>query len=262
MEFFTGVRPGRRRRYMRRAVPLAIAVGALVIGAEFASPRHADDIPVAGTSISAGGAPAEPDISAPPPGGPPPLPPWLQLPFGIELPHFDFPPPAAMPLPPPGPPPGFPTLPPGPPPGLPPGLPPGPPVGLPVPPPELLPPGPPPAPVVKSAREIAFEVAHEKIGSDYVYGATGPDAFDCSGLVQWAYRQAGVDIPRTSYEQRYAGDGVPVDEILPGDMVSYYGGSHSAIYAGNGRVIHASTEGVGVIESPLFSMPIAGVRRF
>jgi hypothetical protein len=131
--------------------------------------------------------------------------------------------------------------------------------------PEIMPRAPtPPAAVVpqKSAGEMAVDAALTKLGSDYSYGAVGPDSFDCSGLVQWSYEQAGIDLPRTSYDQLAAGTPVPLEDLRPGDMVSYYGGSHSALYAGDGKVIHASTYGIGVTTSPLSSMPVTGARRF
>lgn len=119
----------------------------------------------------------------------------------------------------------------------------------------------PPEPM-KSVGERALEAAESKIGSAYRSGATGPDAFDCSGLVQWAYRQVGVDLPRTSYDQLTAGTPVDLDALQPGDLVSFYGGGHSALYAGDGTVVHAATSGEGVIRSALAQMPVAGARRF
>nr|WP_067785502.1 C40 family peptidase [Nocardia amikacinitolerans] len=113
-----------------------------------------------------------------------------------------------------------------------------------------------------SPGEVAVEAARGKIGSNYSMGATGPDAFDCSGLVQWSYEQAGVDVPRTSYQQLSSGTPVSQDELEPGDMVSFYGGGHSGLYAGDGQVIHASTYGTGVVMSPISSMPYAGARRY
>ncbi|WP_373282715.1 C40 family peptidase [Nocardia asiatica] len=131
--------------------------------------------------------------------------------------------------------------------------------------PQIMPRGPtPPAAVIpqKTAGEMAVDAARTKLGADYNYGAVGPDTFDCSGLVQWSYEQAGVDVPRTSYDQLAIGTPVPLDDLQPGDMVSFYGGSHSALYAGEGKVIHASTYGTGVTTSPLSSMPVTGARRF
>ncbi|MFB7722237.1 C40 family peptidase [Nocardia sp. NPDC056100] len=114
----------------------------------------------------------------------------------------------------------------------------------------------------KSAGERAVEAARTKIGSNYRAGGAGPDNFDCSGLVQWSYHEAGVDLPRTSYSQLAAGTPVSVDELQPGDLVSFYGGGHSALYAGDGQVIHAATYGSGVKLSPMSEMPVSGARRF
>lgn len=115
---------------------------------------------------------------------------------------------------------------------------------------------------VMSIGEQAFKAAETKLGSPYVYGAAGPDAFDCSGLVQWAYKQAGLNLPRTSYDQASAGTPVSRDNLQVGDVISFYGGSHSGIYAGNGNVIHASTAGQPVKIAPVSSMPFDGARRY
>ncbi|MTE15527.1 hydrolase [Nocardia sp. CT2-14] len=123
-------------------------------------------------------------------------------------------------------------------------------------------PAPVPAAMPKKAGERAIEAARTKLGASYSAGGDGPDSFDCSGLVQWSYREAGVDVPRTSYSQLAAGTPVSLDELEPGDLVSYYGGSHSALYLGDGEVIHASDYGSGVKISPLTTMPVAGARRF
>ncbi|MCP9619867.1 NlpC/P60 family protein [Nocardia otitidiscaviarum] len=123
---------------------------------------------------------------------------------------------------------------------------------------------PPPAPFVapqKTAGELAVDAALSKVGSPYVYGAAGPNAFDCSGLVKWSYAQAGVDLPRTSYAQLNAGTPVSYDALQPGDIVSFYGGGHSGIYVGNGEVVHASTSGQPVKVAPISSMPFTGARR-
>ncbi|MFD4183674.1 NlpC/P60 family protein [Rhodococcus sp. NPDC058514] len=118
-----------------------------------------------------------------------------------------------------------------------------------------------PAPLV-SAGDKAVEAAASKIGSPYVYGAAGPSSFDCSGLVQWAFKQAGINLPRTSYDQAAAGTPVSTSALKPGDVVSFYGGSHSGIYAGNGEVIHAATSGTPVKRAPISSMPMDGARRY
>ncbi|WP_063020469.1 C40 family peptidase [Nocardia niwae] len=137
---------------------------------------------------------------------------------------------------------------------------------VPVPPglPGLELPGPAPLPFAapKSSGDIALDAALSKVGSPYVYGAAGPNSFDCSGLVQWSYRQAGVELPRTSGAQLAAGSPVSLDDLRPGDLVSFYGGSHSGLYAGDGNVVHASTSGQPVKVAPISSMPVAGARRF
>ncbi|WP_227985436.1 C40 family peptidase [Nocardia spumae] len=139
--------------------------------------------------------------------------------------------------------------------------------GIPLPPgfaiPGLIPEIPPAPPQpVETIGERALGIAETKLGSAYRTGATGPDAFDCSGLVQWAYRQVGVELPRTSYDQLAAGDPVSLDALRPGDMVSFYGGGHSALYAGDGTVVHSASDGIGVVRSPMSEMPVAGARRY
>ncbi|AWK72234.1 MULTISPECIES: NlpC/P60 family protein [Rhodococcus] len=119
-----------------------------------------------------------------------------------------------------------------------------------------------PAPPASSTGDKAVQAAQSKIGAPYVYGAAGPNSFDCSGLVQWAFKQAGLNLPRTSYDQAAAGTPVAQSDLRPGDVVSFYGGSHSGIYAGNGNVIHASTESQPVKLAPIASMPFDGARRY
>ncbi|MBF6453032.1 C40 family peptidase [Nocardia cyriacigeorgica] len=120
-----------------------------------------------------------------------------------------------------------------------------------------------PASVPEQTRgEAAIAAARSKLGATYVPGATGPHSFDCSGLVQWSYRHAGVDLPRTSHQQLAAGTPVSRNDLRPGDLVSFYGGGHSALYSGGGKVIHAATSGEGVVESDMAAMPFAGARRY
>lgn len=108
----------------------------------------------------------------------------------------------------------------------------------------------------------AVAAAASKVGKPYVYGATGPNSFDCSGLTGWAWKQAGVSLPRTSQSQASAGRSVPVDQIQPGDLVIYYSGmSHVAIYAGGGQIIHAPKPGTNVRYAPLHSMKVVKVVR-
>jgi cell wall-associated NlpC family hydrolase len=95
-----------------------------------------------------------------------------------------------------------------------------------------------------------------------VWGANGPSGFDCSGLTQWAYAQAGVALPRTSQAQRYAGHLVPLSQARPGDLVAYRDdASHIGMYAGNGQVIHAPYPGAAVRYDPVGMMPVSSVTR-
>lgn len=112
-----------------------------------------------------------------------------------------------------------------------------------------------------SAGQRALAAAESKVGSPYVWGGNGPNAFDCSGLVQWSYGQAGVDVPRTSYDQANAGTPVSLDALQPGDLVSYNGDSHTAIYAGDGQIVHATTAGQPVKYAPVNVMEASGARR-
>ena len=109
--------------------------------------------------------------------------------------------------------------------------------------------------------DAAVNFAMAQIGKPYVYGATGPDSYDCSGLVQAAWAAAGVTIPRTTYEQAAQLDQVPEYNLRPGDLVLYYGGSHVGMYIGGGMVVHAPTEGDVVKKSPYASMPVWKVVR-
>jgi peptidoglycan DL-endopeptidase CwlO len=92
----------------------------------------------------------------------------------------------------------------------------------------------------------AVNAALSKQGDPYVWGATGPNSFDCSGLTQWAYKQAGVSLPRSTYSQETVGTSVSQDDLQPGDLVFFYGGGHVGIYIGSGQIVHAPTEGENV----------------
>ncbi|QNP70685.1 C40 family peptidase [Streptomyces roseirectus] len=108
----------------------------------------------------------------------------------------------------------------------------------------------------------AVSYAYSKLGSPYVWGATGPDAFDCSGLVQAAYRSAGLSLPRTTYAQIGAGRRVSRDQLLPGDLVFFYSGiSHVGLYIGGGKMIHAPNPSAPVRIAPIDEMPFAGATR-
>ncbi|MEU8776741.1 NlpC/P60 family protein [Streptomyces sp. NPDC048606] len=121
-----------------------------------------------------------------------------------------------------------------------------------------------PAPVPsdgsRAARAVAF--AHGAIGKPYVWGATGPGSYDCSGLTQAAWRAAGVSLPRTTYTQINAGRRVSRDALAPGDLVFFYSGvTHVGLYVGGGQMIHAPRPGSTVRLAPVDSMPWAGASR-
>lgn len=109
----------------------------------------------------------------------------------------------------------------------------------------------------------ALAAAQGKIGSPYVWGATGPSSFDCSGLTSWAYQQAGQSLPRTSQAQANAGTRIASQSALkPGDLVLFYSDLHHiGLYAGNGQVLHAPKPGAAVRYEPMSNMEFAfGVR--
>ncbi|MEU9185184.1 NlpC/P60 family protein [Streptomyces sp. NPDC048484] len=112
----------------------------------------------------------------------------------------------------------------------------------------------------RSAAAVSY--AYGKLGSPYVWGATGPDAFDCSGLMQAAFRAAGISLPRTTYAQINAGRRVSRSELQPGDLVFFYSGiSHVGLYVGNGQMVHAPNPSEPVREAPVDEMPFAGATR-
>ena len=119
-----------------------------------------------------------------------------------------------------------------------------------------------PAPQVSTGQKI-LDAASTRVGSPYVWGATGPSSFDCSGLTSWAYQEAGISIPRTSQAQIGGGTQVSKGDLQPGDIVAFYSGaSHVGIYAGNGQVVHAPYSGTSVSYAPLDSMPFYGATRY
>lgn len=104
--------------------------------------------------------------------------------------------------------------------------------------------------------------AMTQIGKRYEWGGSGPDGWDCSGLVQWSFHQAGVALPRTSWQQATVGAPVPFLAMSPGDIVVLNrDGSHVAIYAGFGQIFNAYDQGVPVGFSPLRHFRIYAIRR-
>lgn len=102
-----------------------------------------------------------------------------------------------------------------------------------------------------AAGRQAAAFALSKVGFAYVYAGDGPSSYDCSGLTTAAWASAGIGIPRTSYEQANF-PSVPLDQLQPGDLVTYYSPvSHVAIYVGNGNVVSAADESLGIVIRPV-----------
>ncbi|AOW92880.1 protein p60 precursor [Rhodococcus sp. WMMA185] len=109
----------------------------------------------------------------------------------------------------------------------------------------------------------ALRAALTRVGSPYSWGATGPNEFDCSGLVVWAYQQIGKTLPRSSQAQASGGMPVSREDLQPGDLVLFYDdASHVGLYAGNGNIVHASTFGVPVKVESMARFPYYGARRY
>jgi peptidoglycan DL-endopeptidase CwlO len=118
-------------------------------------------------------------------------------------------------------------------------------------------------PPTSDAAQIAVDFALDQLGDPYVYGAAGPDSYDCSGLTMAAWAAAGVSLSHSSSVQATQGTSIPYSEAQPGDLLFYYSPiSHVGMYIGNGQVIHAPNEG-GVVEIVPATdyMPLTDVRR-
>jgi cell wall-associated NlpC family hydrolase len=99
-----------------------------------------------------------------------------------------------------------------------------------------------------AAAQVAVDTALAQVGDPYVWGAGGPNAFDCSGLTQYAFSAAGFSLPHSSTAQSGMGQAVSRSELQPGDLLFYYSPtSHVAMYVGNGKMVHASTSGKPVM---------------
>ena len=118
-------------------------------------------------------------------------------------------------------------------------------------------------PISSPAGLIALTAATTQTGKPYLWGGTGPNAWDCSGLVQWAFRQAGVQLPRTSQQMAHAGMRVPLWAMSPGDVVVLNSdASHVGIYMGFGQVFNSYDYGTPVGIKPISQWTIYSVRRF
>ena len=120
----------------------------------------------------------------------------------------------------------------------------------------------PSAPAVSGRAGAAVSYALAHVGDAYVWGASGPSAFDCSGLTMMAWRQAGVSLPHSSSGQMSYGTPVSSSALRPGDLVFYYSPvSHVGMYIGNGKIVNAENPSVGVTIAPLHLMPYSGAVR-
>ena len=120
----------------------------------------------------------------------------------------------------------------------------------------------PAAPAASGGAAAAVAYAMGQVGDSYVYGAAGPDSFDCSGLTMAAWAQGGVSLPHSSGSQMGSGTPVSTSALQPGDLVFYYSPvSHVGIYVGNGQIVHAANPSTDVQMAPVFSMPVSGAVR-
>lgn len=108
----------------------------------------------------------------------------------------------------------------------------------------------------------ALRYALSKQGDPYVWGAVGPDQFDCSGLMMWAYQQAGISLPHYTGSQYNAGEHISQNQLEPGDLVFFYPDlSHVGMYIGNGLMVDAPNEGEPVKVEPVYWSVYAGAVR-
>lgn len=112
-----------------------------------------------------------------------------------------------------------------------------------------------------STAQTVVSAAQSQIGKPYAWGATGPNAYDCSGLVQYAYSQAGKNVGRTTYQQAGAGQHISVSQAQAGDILMW-GNYHDAIYVGNNQYVHAPQPGQNVTQASISSyfMPDYAIR--
>jgi cell wall-associated NlpC family hydrolase len=123
--------------------------------------------------------------------------------------------------------------------------------------------------VPPAAINVMLRAAMSRQGLPYVWGGDGPSVFDCSGLVQWSFRQAGITMPRVAADQALSGPAVPVSQLQPGDLLFYHTDptapdyiSHVAIWLGNGWMIQAPEPGKDVEVVPAeFGSEFAGAIR-
>jgi cell wall-associated NlpC family hydrolase len=111
-----------------------------------------------------------------------------------------------------------------------------------------------------ASRAVTAALAQQ--GTPYVYGGAAPGGFDCSGLVQWIYKQVGITLPRTAAAQSTAGHPVSLNQLQPGDLLFFYKPvDHVVIYVGNGKIAEASQPGQPVHVRPMYTNGFVGARR-
>jgi peptidoglycan DL-endopeptidase CwlO len=113
-------------------------------------------------------------------------------------------------------------------------------------------------------RAVVVQAALTQIGSPYVWGGAAPGGFDCSGLVMWAFQQAGISLPHSSQAMAQGGQPVSLSDLQPGDVLTFYSdASHAGLYIGDGMMVHSSTFGQPVRVVPMNSSgPIYDARRY
>ena len=117
-------------------------------------------------------------------------------------------------------------------------------------------------PKVSGMAGVAVRYALSQVGKSYVYGTSGPNTFDCSGLTMAAWGAAGVGLSHNSAAQFNEGTRISESELQPGDLVFYYGGiSHVGIYIGDGKIVNAQNPSTGVRITSLHAMPYVGAVR-
>jgi peptidoglycan DL-endopeptidase CwlO len=111
---------------------------------------------------------------------------------------------------------------------------------------------------------VAVQAALTQVGQPYSWGGAAPGGFDCSGLVMWAFQQAGIALPHSSQALAHGGQPVSLSDLQPGDVLTFYSdASHAGLYIGDGLMIHSSTYGVPVRVVPMNSSgPIYDARRY
>jgi cell wall-associated NlpC family hydrolase len=111
---------------------------------------------------------------------------------------------------------------------------------------------------------IAVQAALTQVGAPYSWGGAAPGGFDCSGLVMWAFQQAGIALPHSSQALAHGGQPVSLSDLQPGDVLTFYSdASHAGLYIGDGLMVHSSTFGVPVRVVPMNSSgPIYDARRY